>query len=125
MRKKYAIEPLPEIELQFADGKSIVVIFNAMSFIHMNDEIFENGVDDFITETSAPELCAKLIYAGAVERTPDLTLEKAREIVAGMSLEVMMGVINDFNSSIIKENNQDLKETQKKTMLEFLQKHMK
>lgn len=124
MKKRYAVEPLPVIELEFADGKKIEIIFNAMAFIHMNDDVFENGMDDFILEKSAPELCAKLIYAGAAERTPDLTLEKAREIVSGMSLEVMMGIINDFNRSVIKENNLEMKEAQKKTMMEFLRKHM-
>lgn len=125
MKKRYAIEPVPEIELAFSDGKIVTVVFNAMAFIHMNDDVFENGVDDLLTEKSAPELCAKLIYVGGVENTPDLTLEKAREITSNMSLEVMMGIINDFNSSVSKENNADLKELQKKTMQEFLRKHLK
>lgn len=125
MKKRFAIEPVPEIELAFPDGETITVVFNATAFIHMNDDVFENGVDDLLTETSAPELCAKLIYVGSVERTPDMTLEKARSIVSTMSLEVMMSIINEFNASVSKENNRELKEIQKKTMLDFLNRHLR
>lgn len=118
MKKTYNVKPATEIELRFLDGKVLTVIFNAKAMYHFND--FENGIQSLTDDVSQPEICAKLLYVGSVENNPDMTLEKARELVCQLDIETISNIIVDFQESMGSIQNDAFKELQKKTMMEFV-----
>ena len=118
-KKYYAVKPPVEIEIEFADGKKLELVFDVKSLFHFNDPEI-GGMEALLDNVSQPELCAKIIYAGAKEKSPDLTIEMARAIVTNLDIFTITGIINDFSESIGADKNMVLKDAQKKTMMEFI-----
>ena len=112
-KKYYAVKPPVEIEIEFADGKKLELVFDVKSLFHLNDPEI-GGIEALLDNVSQPELCAKIIYAGAKEKSPDLTLEMARAIVTNLDIFTITGIINDFSESIGADKNMVLRDAQKK-----------
>jgi hypothetical protein len=119
MKKTFNVKPPTEIELVFESGESLNIVFNAKALFHLSND-FENGIKALTDDTSHPEICAKLIYAGSVEQHKGMTLEKAREITCQLDLETINGIILEFQDSMGVMKNEKLLEFQKKAMAEFL-----
>lgn len=121
MKKSIKSKKPTEIELEFEDGNSLSLIFNAEAISNFNE--LENGLKSFITEDSFSERCAKIIYIGALDRHPDLTIEKARILVSQMDFNSLMEITNEFTGSI--GSNGEISKMQKKLMEQLLNKIMK
>ncbi|WP_312372047.1 hypothetical protein [Lachnoclostridium sp.] len=120
MKKTYAVKPKTEIELQFEDGKSINVTFDAAAIQHLVAD-FDGGLSEAL-ESEYTELCARIIYAGSMEHESDMSIEKAKQIVSNLDLETLTSIIEDFTDSLGKEKKAEIKEFQKKSMTEFMVK---
>ncbi len=121
MKKSISVKKPTEIELEFEDGNTLNIIFNAEAISNFNK--LEDGLKSFITEDSFSERCAKIIYIGALDRHPDLTIEKARILVSQMDFNSLIEISNDFTESMGSKG--ELSEMQKKLMQQFLNKIMK
>ena len=115
MNKKYTVKPIDTITLEFEDGKNVVLRFDTKSMYHLSAEF---DMKEMLSNPSVTEVCAAIIYSASVEQTEDMSIEKAREITSQLSLDVVVNIIKDFEESL----GADVKEAQKKTMQEFLNK---
>lgn len=120
MKKTYAVKPKTEIELQFEDGKSINITFGAAAIQHLITD-FDGGLSEAL-ESEYTELCARIIYSGSVEHESEMSIDKAKQIVSNLDLETLTSIIEDFTDSLGKEKKAEIKELQKKSMMEFVTK---
>lgn len=120
MRKKIACQEIEEIDLEFKNGEIITLRFDADAAIALSN--LDGGLTSLFKEgISIPDICAKIIYAGAVSNNNDMTYEKAREVVSNLSMNTITEIISAFNEEMGIANNEINQEYQKKTMAQLLQ----
>lgn len=117
MRKRYEVKPVTEIELAFPE-RTLLLRFDAAAVFHAED--LEGGIVELMKNKNITELCAKIIYMGACEQEKGFTIEDAKKIVTELDLETAEGIISDFLDSL--GAGETIEETQKKTIMECLEK---
>lgn len=105
----------PEIELQFDGGEAILLRFDIRCL--MNIQETEEGLKSFF-ESGIAEQTAKIIYAAGKDINEGLDEERARAIVAGMSIENITDIIETFGDSVGTSGKDD--EKVKKMMAQLL-----
>jgi hypothetical protein len=118
MKKIINVKLVNELELKFEDGKSLTLKFDVQALSHILD--FKGGLEEFIKDPSTPEVCAKLLYIGAVSNNVEFTVEEARKVVSNLDPATITTIINEFNESMGAGTNEVNKELQKKMMALFL-----
>lgn len=121
MKKVYAVKPTTEIELQFEDGKALKIVFDARAVSHFMDFDGLTALDDTSRYT---DICAMIVYAGAVENNEGITLDIAKNIVASLDIETITNIINDFTDSLGTAKKEAIKEYQKNQMSQFQNEKM-
>ena len=116
-KKVIACRPAPEVELAFDGGDTVLLRFDVYAMMCLQ-EMAEDGLAKLLTESSTPELCALIIYAGG--QRSGLTLEKSRALVSDMDPATITEIINEFNSSVNRTSNEAQEELAKKMMAQFL-----
>lgn len=122
-RKVINVKAPTELELQFENGKSLLVVFDTEAYSNFND--LEGGLMGLASDKSMSEQCAKILYAGAKLWNEGFTFEDARTLVSGMEPCTIIEIINEFNESAGMVKNGVQSELQKKLMEQFLQTYMK
>jgi hypothetical protein len=117
LKKKINVKPVTELELCFEDGKTIELVFNTESLMYFT-EIGEITDISKLTKTSLPELCSKIVYAGAVVKDGSFTLEEARKIVSNLDIGTVTEIIQEFTGNM--DTGENKAELQKNLMREFL-----
>jgi hypothetical protein len=120
MRKTINVKEPTELELKFEDGKSLILKFDMEALSNFYE--MPEGLNGFIHEESMVERCAMIVYISGLAQDNELTMEKSRAIVANMDPASITDVVTEFMLSMGGSNNELIKELQKKTMQEFLQK---
>lgn len=115
MKKIISCKPVDDIELQFNGGESILLRFDVESLMHLQE--IEGNLNELF-KMPIPEMCALVIYAGAVAHNEGMTKEKAREMVCGMSIDTINAILEEFGASMGQNNS----EYGKKLMAQFLAK---
>ncbi len=123
MKKKIGVKPVIEIELEFQEGNSLNIRFDAEAISNFSE--LEGGLTSFINEDRLPERCAKIIYIGAKSLQSEFTLEEARAIVSEMSPITITEIVNEFNESMGYAKNELQGELQKKLAEQYMSKIMK
>jgi hypothetical protein len=123
MKKTISVKPVTEIELQFEDGNSLDIRFDAEAISNFSE--LDGGLTAFINEDKLPERCAKIIFVGARARRADFTLEEARAVVSTMAPTTITEIVFEFNESMGATSNGVQSELQKKLMAQYLEKIMK
>jgi hypothetical protein len=118
--KKCCVKPVQSLELEFEDGKSLLLTFDMEALYHFYD--IGEGISEIIEEKSVPKMCAKIIFASAVYNQPDFTLDQAIALVSNMSPVTITEIINEFTESMGSTKNEVQKELSKKMMEIFLEK---
>lgn len=117
--KRYSVKPPTEISLDFEDGVSIYLKFDAKALQHANDLTEEQ-----MKKQNPAEMCALIVYMGGCDYNEGLGIEEARRIVSNLDIGTITGLIDDFNSAlpdnIVQEAKEAQKEAQKKTTQNFL-----
>lgn len=117
-RKTINVKPVSELELQFEDGKSLVLRFDTQALLNFNE--LEGGLTGFIKEKSIPVMCSKVVYIGAKATDGNFTYEEALKITSELDPGTIMEIINEFNESMGTSKNEVQSELQKKLMAEFV-----
>lgn len=112
MAKKIICKPAPEIELELGGGEKILLRFDLYSVMNLQ-EYKEGGIGEVLTQ-SVPEVAAAIVYAAGKNNNENFTLEKARLLVANMSVDSVTEIINEYSASIGSETNALDKEYSKK-----------
>ena len=115
MNKIYTVKPIDTITLNFEDGASIVLRFDTKAIYHLTKDydlkkLFKSG--------NPEEICGAIIYSASVEQSDDMTKERALWIENNIHPTMLQNITNDCLESL----GTDMKEEQKKTMQEFLEK---
>lgn len=118
-RKVINVKPPTELELQFEDGRSLLVVFDTEAYMNLSE--LGGGLTGFASEKSLPEQCAKIIYSGATSRNRDFTIEESRVLVSNMDISSITDIINEFSESVGMTKNGVQSELQKKLMEQFVQ----
>lgn len=118
MKKKINVKPITELELCFEDGKIVELVFNTEALMNFT-EIGEITNISKLSKTNLPELCAKIIYSGAVVKDGNFTLDEARKIVSNLNVSTITEIIQEFNDNM--DTGENRAEYQKNLMREFLQ----
>ncbi len=113
-RKVINVKPVTELELQFEDGKSLCVVFDTEAFYNL-ESLKYDGME-FTEDEPLPEQCAKIVYAGALAKQPDITLDEVRAMVSDWSMGTITDVIFEFADSATSTKNGVQSEFQKKLM---------
>lgn len=121
MKKIYVVKPKTEIELQFEDGKTIKIVFDARAVAHFTEF---NGLETLTDSNNYEEICSLIVYAGAVENNENFTLDIAKALVSELDLDTLTGIISDFTDSLGSAKKAQLKEQQKNQMSQFQAKAM-
>lgn len=116
MKKVYAVKPKTEIELQFENGKSIVIVFDARAVAHFTEF---GGLETLADTSNYVDICSMIIYAGAVENNNDFTMDNAKTIVSQLDMDTIINIINDFTDSIGTAKKEEIQQMQKKQMSQF------
>jgi len=117
MKKKITVKPITELELCFEDGKIIELVFNMEALMRFT-EVGEITDISKLTKTSLPELCSKIIYAGAIVKDDSFTLDEARKIVSNLDAGTVTEIIQEFTGNM--DTGENKAELQKNLMREFL-----
>ena len=115
-KKIMQCKPAPEIELVTEEGETITLRFNINMWVNLQEN--ENGLEA-LKSLSVPETAALIVYAAGKDLNEDFTLEKARELIAFMSMQSVTEIINTFNEST-GFDIEKLSDDQKKTILKML-----
>lgn len=122
MKKKINVKPVTEIDLCFDDGKTIELVFNVESLMYFTEIEDVSNISKLI-KSSMPELCAKMLYSGAVVKNGEFTLDEARKVVSNLDINTITEIIQGFSGNL---DTGELKEdVQKNLMREFLLKMSK
>ncbi len=117
MRKVIECKPVSEVELRFNGGESIILRFDVEALMTLQETEGDLGA---ALKKSPSEMCASILYAGAVGKNEGMTKEKARELVCQMSIETINAIIEEFTESFGKGGNE---EYTKKILAQFLAKY--
>ena len=115
-KKIMQCKPAPEIELVTEEGETIILRFNINMWVNLQEN--KNGLEA-LKSLSVPETAALIVYAAGKDLNEDFTLEKARELIAFMSMQSVTEIINTFNEST-GFDIEKLSDDQKKTILKML-----
>ena len=121
-RKVISCKPAPEIELAFDGGESILLRFNTMALMTIQE--MEGGLNNLLTK-SFPEMCAVIMYGAGKEMNEGFTLEKAREITSNLSIDVIAEINETFTEAMYASNKEEKEELAKKMMAQYLDKLMR
>lgn len=96
-KKIMTCKAAPEIELQFDGGEAILLRFDIRCLSSIQE--LEGGLKDFL-KRGIPEMAAVIIFAAGKDINKDFDEDKAREIVANMSIENITEIIKTFQESV-------------------------
>lgn len=113
-KKIMTCKAAPEIELQFDGGEAILLRFDIRCLATIQEH--EGGLKDFL-KNSLPEMAAIIVYGAGKDINDGFDEQKARTIVANMSIENITEIINTFQESVGQTTND---ETAKKLLAQFL-----
>lgn len=119
MKKVLCCKPAPELEICVDGGDSVLLRFDISSVMALQE--VEGGIMRLM-EKPVPELAAIIIYAAAKSNNDNFTLDKAKQMVAFMSVSDVSEIINTFSESMGIDENEANKDLAKKLMAQFLQK---
>jgi hypothetical protein len=114
MKKSINVKPVTELELQFEDGKVICVVIDTKAFFNLG-ALKDEGLE-FSEADPLPEQCAKMVYAGAKSKQPDVTYEEVRAMVSDWSMGTITDIIFEFADGATSTKNGVQSELQKKLM---------
>ena len=113
-KKIMTCKAAPEIELQFDGGEAILLRFDIRCLATIQEH--EGGLKDFL-KNSLPEMAAIIVYGAGKDINDGFDEQKARTIVANMSIDNITEIINTFQESVGQTTND---ETAKKLLAQFL-----
>lgn len=113
-KKIMTCKAAPEIELQFDGGEAILLRFDIRCLATIQEH--EGGLKDFL-KNSLPEMAAIIVYGAGKDINDGFDEQKARTIVANMSIENITEIINTFQESVGQTTND---ENAKKLVAQFL-----
>lgn len=96
-KKIMTCKAAPEIELCFDGGESILLRFDIRCLCNLQE--LEGGLAAFVKKGTA-EVAASIVYAAGKDINDDYSMEKARAITSGMSLDNIVEIIKTFEESI-------------------------
>jgi len=110
--------PVTEIEIITAEGESTLLRFDILMFQELQAEA---GSIVEATQFGVGELAASIVYAGAKHQDTTMTLEKARVMVAHMSAQNVLEIVNEFSESMGIMEEGEMADIAKKALAQFLE----
>lgn len=129
MARKINVMPVEPIELVFADGHKVEMLFTAKTGAIVANEF--GGLLKVLRSAASDGLYpvgAKVIYAGMKTINDDATFEEAEKIASVMSANTLTEIIEEFTNSISGDQKQaveNLTEEQKAFIKEIISNQMK
>ena len=117
-RKVINCAPVTEIEIITAEGDSTLLRFDILMFQELQNEA---GSIVEATQFGIGELAALVLYAGAKHQDATMTLEKARTMVAHMSAQNVLDIVNEFSDSMGIMAEGEMADIAKKALAQFLE----
>lgn len=118
-RKVINCAPVPEIEIITAEGDKTLLRFDILMLQELQAEA---GSLTGALEKGMGELAALIIYAGSKNQDGNMTLDKARKMVACMSLQNITDIVDEFAESMGAVAKEEQMDFAKKVMAQFLGK---
>ena len=104
-KKMMACKAAPEIEIAIEDGESVLLRFDIQCISNIQE--LEGGLQGLMTMKFA-EMAATLLFCAAKDNNQEFTMEKAKKIIAFMSIDDVKEIINEFSASIgVKEGDDE------------------
>lgn len=105
-KKMMACKAAPEIEIAIeGEEKSVLLRFDIQCISNIQE--LEGGLQGLTTMKFA-EMAATLLFCAAKDNNQEFTMEKAKKIIAFMSIDDVKEIINEFSASIgVKEGDDE------------------
>ena len=115
-KKIITCKEAPEIEIQMDGGDTALLRFDINCLTNIQE--LDGGLEGFM-KLNAAEMAAALVWCAGKNHTEDFTEEKAKKMVACMSPEDVLSIIEEFTDSMgVKGNEGEVK----KMVAQFLKK---
>ena len=105
-KKMMACKAAPEIEIAIeGEENSVLLRFDIQCISNIQE--LEGGLQGLMTMKFA-EMAATLLFCAAKDNNQEFTMEKAKKIIAFMSIDDVKEIINEFSASIgVKEGDDE------------------
>lgn len=97
MKKIIACKPAPEIGVEIDGGEEVLLRFDIQCLVNIQE--LPGGYNEFLKKNIA-ETAATLVYCAGKTNNADFTEEKARKMVACMTIADVTEIVNTFTESL-------------------------
>ena len=124
---KITIKPIEPLEIEFADGTTVLAIFNNEALIHFAEEFGDltEMIDNGEIENKPYEFAAKILYCGIRIYDKSITLNDAKRIVISGGEPLLMEITGLLIDNFMAVADEDSKKKFLLMVKDFNQKHQK
>ena len=124
---KITIKPIEPLEIEFADGTTVLAIFNNEALIHFTEEFGDltEMIDNGEIENKPYEFAAKILYCGIRIYDKSITLNDAKRIVISGGEPLLMEITGLLIDNFMAVADEDSKKKFLLMVKDFNQNHQK
>ena len=124
---KITIKPIEPLEIEFADGTTVLAIFNNEALIHFTEEFGDltEMIDNGEIENKPYEFAAKILYCGIRIYDKSITLTDAKRIVISGGEPLLMEITGLLIDNFMAVADEDSKKKFLLMVKDFNQNHQK
>ena len=105
-KKTMVCKTAPEIELCFDGGEAILLRFDIRCLSNIQE--LDGGLAGFLKKGIA-EMAASIVYAAGKDINEDFDENKARELIANMSIDNITEIVKTFEESVGSSSEEETK----------------
>lgn len=105
-KKIMTCKAAPEIELCFDGGEAILLRFDIRCLSNIQE--LDGGLAGFLKKGIA-EMAASIVYAAGKDINEDFDENKARELIANMSIDNITEIVKTFEESVGSSSEEETK----------------
>lgn len=124
---KITIKPIEPLEIEFADGTTVLAIFNNEALIHFTEEFGDltEMIDNGEIENKPYEFAAKILYCGIRIYDKSITLNDAKRIVISGGEPLLMEITGLLIDNFMAVADEDSKKKFLLMVKDFNQNYQK